>query len=53
LKKLEKLQRLQIIYKNGSDRLEILRMNWKWVDFRYVSNYDYTLGQIKFKTIED
>lgn len=53
MKKLEKLQRVQIIYNNGPDRLDFQGLDGKWVDFRYVSNYDYTLDQNKFKSIED
>jgi len=44
---------VQNIFKDGSDRLENQGMNWKWVDFRYVSNYDYTIVKTEFKSIED
>lgn len=53
MEKLEKLLRQQIIYKKGSDHLDFQGLNWKLVDFRYVSNYDYTLGQTEFKSRED
>jgi len=48
-----KLQRLQIIYKESSDCLETLGLSGNLIDFRYVSNYDYALGQIKLKIIQD